>query len=100
MGVALNMELNTADDLINLQLPENLASQLGSSSISAGQFFNFLILLSDPSSLPEGSPSIPIPGGTTGLIKQISPDAIQFLIDHDADFLGRASSRRLRRFLG
>ena len=88
MGVTMGMELNTADDLINLQLPENLASQLGSSSISAGQFFNFLILLSDPSSLPEGTPSIPIPGGTIGLIKQISPDAIQFLIDHDPTFLG------------
>ncbi len=88
MGVTMGMELNTADDLINLQLPENLASQLGSSSISAGQFFNFLILLSDPSSLPEGTPSIPIPGGTIGLIQQISPDAIQFLIDHDPTFLG------------
>ncbi len=87
MGVALGMQLNTADDLINLQLPENLASQLGSSTISAGQFFNFLILLNDPSSLPEGSPSIPIPGGTVGLIKQISPEAVQFLIDHDPTFL-------------
>ncbi len=92
MGVALGMELNTADDLINLQLPENFASQLGSSSLSAGQFFNFLILLNDPSSLPEGSPSIPIPGGTAGLIKQISPDAIQFIIDHDRTFLGELQS--------
>ena len=35
----------------------NLPQQFGSSHPSAAQFFNFLILLSDPSQLPAGAPS-------------------------------------------
>ncbi len=87
IGLSQGMQLNTAADLLKLQLPENMAQQFGASHLSAAQFFNFLILLSDPSKLPAGSPSIPIPGGVTGLINQISPDVIQFVAQYDDTFL-------------
>lgn len=91
MSVSLGMELNTADDLVNLQLPENLAEQFGSRRLSAGQFLSFLLLLDDPSSLPAGTPSITLPGGGSGIIRQLSPEAVQFIIEHDDTFLSELS---------
>ena len=91
MSVALGMELNTADDLVNLQLPEEMAQQFGGGSLSAGQFLSFLLLLDDPSALPEGTPSLPLPGGGSGVIRQLSPEAVQFIIEHDDTFLSELS---------
>lgn len=86
IGAGLGMELNTADDLINLQLPENLASQLGSSSISAAQFLNFLLLMGNPDALPEGTEAPALPLDPTALIGLISADAVQFLVENDPTF--------------
>lgn len=93
LGTFMGIPLDTADDLINLHLPENLAQQLGNDTISAGQLLNFLMLLSDPSTLPPGTPSIPIPGGTATIVRQMSPEAITFLADHDPKFLSELSSQ-------
>lgn len=87
LGTFLGIELNTADDLINIQLPENLAAQFGGDSLGAGQLLSFLLLLDNPDALPEGTPSIPLPGGAAGLIGQISPEAISFIAEYDETFL-------------
>ena len=84
IGGALGIELNTADDLVNLQLPENLSSQFGADTISAAQFLNFLLLLGNSETQPEGAPSLPI--DPAALIGGISADAIQFLVDNDPTF--------------
>ncbi|MDX2137662.1 MAG: efflux RND transporter permease subunit [Chloroflexota bacterium] len=50
----LGLELDTADDLINLQVPPALAEGLGGAqTLSAAEFFNFLTLLADPSVLAQ-----------------------------------------------
>ena len=51
MGSQFGTEFDTADDLLSIQLPEEVASTFGGSSLSAAQLFNFLPLLSDPSAL-------------------------------------------------
>lgn len=91
LGGFLGLELNTADDLINLQLPANLAAQFGSSDLSAAQLLNFLLLLGDPGALPEGveAPSLPIDAAS--LINGLSPEAVQFLAENDATFLPELS---------
>ena len=86
IGTGLGIELNTADDLINLQLPENLASQLGASSISAAQFLNFLLLLGNPDAMPEGMQAPSLPVDPTALIGLISADAVQFIVENDPTF--------------
>ena len=87
LGGLIGVELNTADDLINLQLPETLAAQFGGTELSAAQLFNFLLLLRDPSALPEGvtAPSLPI--DPAALIGALSPDAIGFLAENDPGFV-------------
>ncbi len=54
IGGTLGVELNTADDLLNIQLPEELASTLGASTLRAADFFNFMLLFSDPTALQQG----------------------------------------------
>lgn len=85
MGGFLGLELNTADDLINLQLPESLAAQFGSSSLRAADLFNFLLLLSDPSQLPEGAPSLPVSPDL--LIGGLSAEAFEFLAEYEPTFV-------------
>ncbi|HEX2621005.1 MAG TPA: efflux RND transporter permease subunit, partial [Phototrophicaceae bacterium] len=92
LGGFLGIELNTADDLINIQLPEAQAAQFGGGSLSAGQLLNFLMLLADPSNLPAGVevPSIPI--NPTAIIGAFSPDAVAFLAQYDPTFLPTISA--------
>ncbi len=86
IGTFIGIELNTADDLIGIQLPENLAAQFGSTSLRAADLFNFLLLLSTPGALPEGAPTIPIPGGAAGIIRALSPEAFTFIAENDPSF--------------
>src|SRR5690606_28619086 len=79
-----------------LQLPEEMAAQLGSDSISAAEFLGFLVLLSDPASLPEGTPQIPL--DLSGLIGGLSPEAVQFLIDNDPTFVTNLAPGVYERF--
>lgn len=92
LGTFIGIELNTADDLINLQLPEDMAAQLGGSSLRAADLLNFLLLLDNPDALPEGAPAMSIPGGAAGLIGQLSPDVIAFLAEYDPAFLPNLSA--------
>ncbi|MBZ0295996.1 MAG: efflux RND transporter permease subunit, partial [Anaerolineae bacterium] len=96
LGGQFGTELNTADDLIDIQLPEEMAAQLGSDRISAADFLGFLVLLSDPESLPPGTPEIPI--DLSSLITSLSPDVIEFLIENDPTFLPNLQSTVYERF--
>lgn len=51
VGTQFGAELDTADDLLNIQLPEEFAQSFGTSSLRAADLFNFLPLLSDPEAL-------------------------------------------------
>lgn len=88
-GRFLGVELNTADDLIDLRLPENLAAQFGGDSLSAAQFLNFLIVLGDPERLPAGAPALPFPVDAAGIIGSFTPEAIAYLADNDPDFIAQ-----------
>ncbi|MBW4435613.1 MAG: efflux RND transporter permease subunit [Pleurocapsa minor GSE-CHR-MK-17-07R] len=87
LGTFIGVELNSADDLVLVQLPENLASQFGASELSGAQLLNFLLLLSDPSALPEGVEAPQIPINPADLISTISADAISFIAENDPTFL-------------
>lgn len=117
IGEQLGIELNTADDLITITIPEEFAALAGTDTLSAAQFFSFLTLLSDPAALAsaggEGAagfdPSsfdiaavtpallecnigvFDLASGNVnlaqGLIGCIQPEVVAFLIEHDPTFL-------------
>ena len=92
LGTFLGTELNSADDLITVELSPDLASQLGQTSISGGAMLGFLMQMGNAENLPEGvqAPSLPIdPAAIIGLI---SADAVQFLVDNDPTFLTSLSA--------
>lgn len=92
IGSFLGIEMNTADDLINISLPDNLAEQFGGSTISGAQLLSFLFLFGDSSALPEGVPAPSIPIDAKALIGLLSPDAVQFLADNDPTFVPNLSA--------
>ncbi len=87
LGGFIGIELNTADDLINIQLPEDMAAQLGGSQLNAAQLLSFMLLLGNPDQMPAGIeiPSIPI--DPSALISGLSDDVISFLAEYDPTFL-------------
>lgn len=88
LGGFIGVELNTADDLIDIQLPENLAAQFGgTSSLSAADLFNFLMLLGNPDALPPGVELPPVPLDPNTLIGGLSAEAIGFLAENDPTFV-------------
>ncbi len=98
LGGFIGLELNTADDLINIQLPEDMAAQFGGSTLRAADLLNFLLLLDNPDALPEGSPAITIPGGAAGVIRQLSPEVITFVAEYDPTFLPSLSADAVSAF--
>jgi multidrug efflux pump subunit AcrB len=96
LGSFLGTELNTADDLIDMPVSGQIGEQLGASTLRAADFFNFLILLSDPESLPPGAPTLPIDVST--LISGLSPEAIGFIADNDPTFIPNLSADVYERF--
>ncbi|MFN8530891.1 MAG: efflux RND transporter permease subunit [Anaerolineae bacterium] len=91
LGASFGVELNTADDLINLQLPESAAAQFGASELPAAQLFNFLALLANPDQLPAGV-NLPFAINPQGIISSISPDVFTFLQQYDPTFLSTLSA--------
>ncbi|MCB9451533.1 MAG: efflux RND transporter permease subunit [Anaerolineaceae bacterium] len=91
MGSQFGVTLDTADDLINLQLPESAAQQFGASTLQAADLFNFLTLLRDPSSLPPGTLSLPFQIDVKALLQSMGPDVIVFLADNDPTFIPNLS---------
>jgi multidrug efflux pump subunit AcrB len=92
LGGFLGIELNTADDLINIQLPEEQAAQFGASSLRAADLLNFMLLLGDPESLPAGVEAPAIPLDPAALISAFSPEAVAFLAEYDPTFLPNLST--------
>ncbi len=91
IGLALSIELDTADDLINLTLPEAAAAQFGATSLPPAQLFNFLALLQDPESLPEGM-SLPIAIDPADIIGALDPEVFTFIAQYDPEFLSTLSA--------
>lgn len=96
LGSFLGTELNTADDLIDMPVSGQIAEQLGANTLRASDFFNFLILLSNPASLPPGAPTLPIDVST--LISGLSPEAVAFVADNDPTFIPNLSAAVYERF--
>lgn len=91
IGIQFGIELNSADDLINLQLPEEAASQFGMSSLMASDLFNFMLLLQNPDSLP-GDVQVTIPIDVATILGTISPEAIAFIAENDPTFVPNLSA--------
>jgi multidrug efflux pump subunit AcrB len=92
LGAQLGLEINTADDLINITLPESFAQQFGTTSLRAADLLNFIVLLGTPDQLPTGMTASPIPINPQLILGNLSPEAIQFLVDNDASFLPNLQS--------
>ncbi len=93
LGGGLGFELDTADDMLNIQLPEQFAAQLGTSSLRAADLLSFLLLLDNPEASGQaGIPAVSIPGGAAGLIGQLSPEVISFLAEYDPTFIAGLSA--------
>lgn len=87
LGGQFGTRIDTADDLINLPLPESLAQQFGNSTLRAADLFNFILLLGDPENLPPGVQASPIPINPQVIIGGLSADAVSFLVEYDPTFL-------------
>ncbi|PJF41028.1 MAG: hypothetical protein CUN54_03070 [Phototrophicales bacterium] len=87
IGGGFGLELDTADDLINIQLPEEASAQIGTTTLQAADFFNFLLLLGDPDALPPGAQAPPIEIDPAVLIGSVSADAIEFIAENDPTFI-------------
>ncbi|MCB9455118.1 MAG: efflux RND transporter permease subunit [Anaerolineaceae bacterium] len=92
LGSQFGVTLDTADDLINLQLPESAAEQFGASTLRAADLFNFMLLLANPDSAPAGMPSLPFQLDIKALTQSMGPDVIQFLADNDPTFIPNLSA--------
>ncbi|MCA9907077.1 MAG: efflux RND transporter permease subunit, partial [Anaerolineae bacterium] len=53
MGEQLGVQLDTADDLLSIQLQESMSSLAGTDTLDAAQFLNFMTFLNDPSALAQ-----------------------------------------------
>jgi multidrug efflux pump subunit AcrB len=84
----LGIQLDTADDLVNIQLPESLAEQFGSTNVSAANLFNLLAqVFSNPDALAQLSG-----GGEDGAAPQFDvASALPALIECGVNPLGLAS---------
>lgn len=91
LGIQFGVEMNTADDLLHIQLPPEMASQLGGSTLRAADVLNFLVLLSDPDALPPGAPSLPFAVNVNTILSGFTPEAIAFLAQYDDTFLSSLS---------
>lgn len=86
MGGQFQATIDTADDLINLPLPEEVAQQLGSSTLRAADLMNFVVLLGNPDALPPDQRP-PFPIDPKQILGQLSPEVIEFLIQYDPTFI-------------
>ncbi|MEO8608533.1 MAG: efflux RND transporter permease subunit [Chloroflexota bacterium] len=87
MGGQFKAKIDTADDLINLKLPEDAAKQFGQSTLSAANLMNFIVLLADPNNLPPGVDKPAIPINPKQIIGALTPDVVAFLAKYDPTFV-------------
>ena len=94
LGGFFGVSLDSADDLLTIQLPEATAQQFGSSHPSAAQLLNNLVLLQNPQVLAALPFTARIALGAINigdLISSISPEAIQFIDQNDPTFFTELS---------
>lgn len=91
LGSQFGATIDTADDLIDLRLPEEMAAQFGAASLRAADLFNFVVLLGDPENLPSGTPASPIPINPGLILGGISAEAMTFLAENDPTFVPNLS---------
>ncbi len=87
MGAQFQATIDTADDLINITLPDDIAKQLGQSTMRAADLMNFIILLAHPEQLPPGTQQSPIPINPQQIIGSLSADAVAFIVKYDPKFI-------------
>jgi len=88
IGGGLGIELDTADDLLAIQLPEEFAALIGTSTASAADLLNLLTLPApDPETLPEGVEVPQIPIDPAVLVGSLSPEVFGFIAENDPSFI-------------
>jgi multidrug efflux pump subunit AcrB len=87
MGGQFGTRVDTADDLIDIELPEEQAEQFGQSTLSAANLMNFIVLLADPDSLPPGVEAPPIAINPEQIIGSLDAEVVAFLVKYDPTFL-------------
>lgn len=93
LGAGFGTELNTADDLLQVTLPDQLAQLIGTNTIRGAELLNFLTTPApDPSTLPEGVELPNIPVDPAVIISSIPSDAYAFLAEYDPEFVSTLSS--------
>jgi len=87
LGGQFGARIDTADDLIDLPLPEEAAAQFGQPTLSAATLLNFIVLLADPDNLPPGTDAPPIPINPDQIIGSLDSEVIAFLAKYDPTFV-------------
>lgn len=86
IGAGFDTELNTADDLIAVPLPDELAEASGIATLSAADLFNFIV---DPPDFGDegGFDASAFPFDPGLLISSLNADVIAFIAEYDPTFL-------------
>ncbi|MCC6803890.1 MAG: efflux RND transporter permease subunit, partial [Anaerolineae bacterium] len=95
LGAFFGVTLDTAADLLTLNLPEAAAQQLGSTHPSPAQLFNALALLSNPQTLAALPLAQRLALGALdigGVFGDLSPEAVEFIQQYDPTFLPSLSA--------
>lgn len=95
LGVFFGVSLDTADDLLTLELPEAAAQQLGSTHPAPAQLLNTLALLGNPQTLAALPFAQRLALGALdigGVFGELSPEAIEFIEQYDPTFLPSLSA--------
>ncbi|MCL4251288.1 MAG: efflux RND transporter permease subunit [Anaerolineae bacterium] len=73
MGEQLGVQLDSADDLLSIHLPESMSALAGTDTLNAAQFLGFMTFLNDPSALSQAG------GGDGGTDAASQFNAAEFL---------------------
>ncbi len=95
LGTFFGTTLDTADDLLTIQLSEATAAQFGSAHPSPAQMLNTLVLLQNPQVLQALPLTARLALGALNIgnvIGSLSPDAMQFIQQYDPTFMPSLSA--------
>lgn len=96
LGTFFGITLDTADDLLTIQLPEATAAQFGSANPTAAELLNNLVLLQNPDVLEALPFAARLALGALNindLFAALSPEAMTFIGDNDATFFPSLSAQ-------
>ncbi len=92
IGAFFGTELDTADDLLIIPLPEEFSALLGSDTIGGAELLSLLSAPPvDPATLPEGVEIPEIPIDPALIIQSIPVEAYEYLAETDTTFAERLS---------